>query len=192
MGSRSFADYGIDPLGLSGEENEQVADLIDQNNDLLNEVRRNFAPARVSAQCALGHVARCAGLQKSLAAQHPCRPGWLWQKLHARNKVPMSHAMAGGNMLVRGMGFFSRSRACPRTSLHKYVSQRAQSAGAGATVALGADRHRRRGQDAAQKDCAAQPFAGLRGSDAAAGVPGMTAASPFDSVWPACPHVWAA
>ena len=39
MGSRSFADYGIDPLGLSGEENEQVADLIEQNSDLLNEVR---------------------------------------------------------------------------------------------------------------------------------------------------------
>ncbi len=44
MGSRSFSDYGIDPLGLSGEENEQVADLIEQNSDLLNEVRGSRRP----------------------------------------------------------------------------------------------------------------------------------------------------
>ena len=49
MGSRSFADYGIDPLGLSGEDNEQVADLIEQNNDLLNEVRGPASGSRRAA-----------------------------------------------------------------------------------------------------------------------------------------------
>ncbi len=48
MGSRSFSDYGIDPLGLSSEENEQVADLIEQNSDLLNEVRGLRQPLAAS------------------------------------------------------------------------------------------------------------------------------------------------
>ena len=38
MASRELADYKIDPLSLSAEENEQVAELIDENNALLYEV----------------------------------------------------------------------------------------------------------------------------------------------------------
>ena len=69
MGSRSFADYGIDPLGLSAEENEQVADLIDQNNDLLNEVRditESVGRARVS----IGVRAACRGMTCKSAHAH--------------------------------------------------------------------------------------------------------------------------
>lgn len=38
MERRAFGDYEIDPLSLSAEENEQVAELIDENNSLLYEV----------------------------------------------------------------------------------------------------------------------------------------------------------
>ena len=58
MAGRAFGDYGIDPLSLSVEENEQVAELVDENNALLYEVPVLLDLWHITMVCHLNPLSR--------------------------------------------------------------------------------------------------------------------------------------
>ena len=54
MAAREYGGYKVDPLSLSAEDNEQVADLMEENNALIYEVPvvpRTRAPSDNTLRC---------------------------------------------------------------------------------------------------------------------------------------------
>ena len=132
MGSRSFADYGIDPVGLSSEENEQVADLIEQNSDLLNEVRiprLNASPCKLpflfaERPCLGPREKQHAVLHRGCAAHHVQVIGVCVAAWHARSYPDQARAIAA-ELWQMVAGLARTSTACKWTVFDIFGSRTA-------------------------------------------------------------------